>query len=163
MALLKFFKTKFLNRKYLFENGKVYEVQERIAIKYCDVQGIAARLKSLEEGDVISPNPAAELVFAEPIKRVEPPRASVSKVVDVVIEEESPEPEPEVEEVAEEVVEETAPTYEVRHRGGPWYDVVDTLTGEPNNATALRIDDAKALLNELVNESDESTGGASDS
>jgi len=150
MALLKFYEAAYLRRQYRFEANKIYQdVQENIAVKYCDVQGIAERLDEVPEGEEALPNPAADMPETAAAPTPEP----------------EPEPEPEAEEEATPEPEEAAPTYEVKHRGGPWYDVVDTLTGEAVNETALKSDDAKALLNELEDgaTTDESASGASDS
>jgi len=125
---------------YNFSGGEVYNLQEALAVKFCDVQGVAVRVPVLIEGQIILENPAADLPLGK--ANVDPPKFI------------PPESEPEKEVVP----------YEMEHRGGPWYDVKDSLTGEAVNERALTKINAEALLNELSGETDseESTGAASD-
>jgi len=126
--------------KYDYEEGCTYELIERLEAKFCGQMGIAEVVDSADE---VLPNPAAELYnedggvagAPEPVKAAKP----------------APEPEPEVEEVETLVNEDdpTPPAYELESKGGPWFNVVDVLTGESVNDRALKKADAEELLNEL--------------
>lgn len=53
------------------------------------------------------------------------------------------------EEIEEEVVEATKPVYNLKHRGGGWWDVVNE-DGKVQNEKSLKKDDAEVLLQSLV-------------
>jgi len=125
--------------EYTFEEGTAYDVQERLAVKYCKQMGIAVPVDSAEN---VQPNPMADYKFDQP-------KAATVK-------EAKPAPVPVVEK--EETEPEVKCSYELKNRGkSPWFDVINVDTGEMVNPKPLRKSDAEALLNELVDTSAESS------
>lgn len=112
-------------RTFVFKSGVVYEVGPRIHHKYVFMQGLAQDIvdEDLRKGVEFVPDPGQE---AKEVSDVPDPEASLPEP-----------PEPAVDE--DKAV--------VRHKSGPWFDVV--VGGEVFNETALRRSDAEQMANSL--------------
>jgi len=166
-----------------FEEGETYDVQERLATKYCTQMGIAIPVEAADEGKEILPNPMADYKFPEPRKRreesrkrgkrsfpssrvaptepataasEEPPKKTPPPEAKPEAAQEAPEKETEAE--VEEPVNED-PAYAVKGRGGPWFDVIDTALGTAMNEKPLKKADAEELMNALISETTSATDG----
>lgn len=148
MALILFSKSTPFMDKYHYEAGVTYEVPERLQVKFCSQMGVAVEVQEADAVDV-QPNPSAALYDGEELVAAEAP---------------TPEPTPEVEVTPEGPVDrggnpletDETPRYELKGRGGPWFVIVDTSTGEELPGKPLRKSDAEKLISELANQDTES-------
>ena len=144
MSLILFTKSASFMDKYRYEEGVTYEVPDRLRVKFCEQIGIAVDVSEDNTRDV-QPNPSAELYDGNELANA--PALAVEA-------ESTPEaaPEPAVE-AAEEVTDEApAPRYELKGRGGPWFILVDTSTGEELPGKPMRKRDAERKIDELANQ-----------
>ena len=143
MSLILFTKdTTFMDR-YVYKSGTTYEVPERLRVKFCNQVGVATEVQK-EDGVEVQPNPSAEMYDGEDLVSASAKPAPKPEVAS------EPEPAPKPEVASEP---EPAPSvdllYELKKKGGPWWNVVDIAIGTEMNDKPLKKADAEVLLAKL--------------
>ena len=137
-------------KTYVYAKDVVYEVPEGLAVKFCSQMGVAVLVESAED---VQPNPSAEIHDSE--GRTIRPGATP---------ESAPEPTPEatpevpVDRGGNPLDTDEAPAarYKLKGRGGPWFSVIDTSTGEDMPGKPMRKSAAEKMIDELANQDTES-------
>ena len=146
MPLIRFIKPSTFapfGKAYRYEKDVVYDVIDGLAVKFCSQMGVAVLVESGEDAGEVQPNPSAEIYDSEGC--VIRPGATPTPAPEAA-------PEPAVE-TSEEVTDEAAaPRYELKGRGGPWFILVDTSTGEELPGKPMRKRDAERKIDELANQ-----------
>ncbi|MGB5687274.1 MAG: hypothetical protein WBM35_15810 [Candidatus Electrothrix sp.] len=122
-----------------FKAEVAYDVQPRLRDKFVGQMGIAA---DVEDAEIVEDNPMADFDF-DSIRQGTVSKPPVSAAEDF-------DEETETESGSEDEDEgEATPKAELKHLGGPWWDVVDPVLGTKLNTSALKKADAEALVEEL--------------